>query len=213
MKIGNQDIRMDNLGNWPKSLRVSIILISGAILLFLAYTFILNNQFGALAALKKDEQQLKESLAKKQQISVNLAAYQTQAKTLENIAEQLNRQLPVQSEIPSLLENVSQLAQNNGLLIKLVRPMETSPHQYYVAIPLYMSVTGNYQEIVNFIAALSSMNRIVTISDFSLQKQGDFKRGEPTQLNFDFIAQTYRYAPSLKATKKVGKSKGKDNET
>jgi type IV pilus assembly protein PilO len=209
MKIGNQDIRMDNLGSWPKSLRLSIILMTGAILLFLAYTFIINNQLGTLTTLKMNEQQLKEMLAKKQQIAVNLASYQTQTKTLENTAEQLSRQLPLQSEIPSLLENISKLAQSNGLLIKLVRPLETSPHQYYVAIPLYMSVTGTYQEIVNFIATLSSMNRIVTISDFSLQKQGGFERGEPTQLNFDFIAQTYRYAPSVKATKKAEKSKGK----
>ena len=208
MKIGNQDIRMDNLGSWPKSLRISIILMTSAILLFLAYTFIINNQLGTLTTLKMNEQQLKQMLAKKQQVAINLASYQTQTKMLENIAEQLSRQLPLQSEIPSLLENISKLAQSNGLLIKLVRPLETSPHQYYVAIPLYMSVTGTYQEIVNFIATLSSMNRIVTISDFSLQKQGGFKRGEPTQLNFDFIAQTYRYAPSLKATKKTEKSKG-----
>ena len=207
MKIGKHDIRSDNIGSWPKTFHLLIILLVVLFLLFLGYWFDLSKQIHTLKNVTQKESILKTGLAQRQQIAANLAAYKKQLTSSQQDMLQLIKQLPTQSEVPSLIEDISKLGKHTGLKLILLQPQEEQPYQFYSVLPIHITVSGTYQQIALFVSELSSMNRIVTIGNFSLQAASKIIQQSSTPLRFDFTAQTYRYSPYIKVVNKQRGSK------
>jgi type IV pilus assembly protein PilO len=200
MKLGKYDIRRDNIGNWPRQFRVGVIIGIIVLLLLLAYWFDFSHLSAKKTKLIREEQTLKISLAQKQQIAVNLPAYQQQVDVAENELRLLSNQLPSEAEVPSLIEEISKLGQANGLIFTLLQPSDEVQNDYYAELPIHIIVQGKFAQIYQFINAIANMNRIVSIANFRLISQSSAALNNSPTLTFDFTAITYRYTPEGKAT-------------
>jgi type IV pilus assembly protein PilO len=100
------------------------------------------------------------------------------------------RQLPGETEIPSLIVDISQTGLAAGLQEKLFQPQAEIPKDFYAEKPIKIRLSGGYHEIANFVSGIAALPRIVTLHDINIvpEAQGAFDR-----LSIEVTAKTYRY--------------------
>lgn len=100
------------------------------------------------------------------------------------------RQLPGETEIPSLIVDVSQTGLASGLQEKLFQPQPEIPKDFYAEKPIKIRLSGGYHEIANFVSGVAALPRIVTLHDINItpEDQDSFDR-----LSIEVTAKTYRY--------------------
>jgi type IV pilus assembly protein PilO len=97
--------------------------------------------------------------------------------------------LPDSEEMASLLRAVAMLGDQSGVVFVLFRPLPAQPAQYHTEHPIEVRVEGGYHEIGTFLGELANMQRIVTVSDLSIETAKDSPVEKPAAASF--IAKTY----------------------
>lgn len=181
----------NDVGRWPLPFRVAVIII-----VFLAvvgggwYMIILQDKAPQLAREQADEQTLRVSFENKQRKAANYDAYRAQLTQMEQSFGTMLRQLPGETEIPSLIVDISQTGLAAGLQEKLFQPQPEQPRDFYAEKPIKISLSGGYHEIANFVSGVAALPRIVTLHDIVItpDNQQSFDR-----LTMEVTAKTYRY--------------------
>ena len=114
-KIDLNDLDLNNIGSWPAAVKT----IAGALLLVLVlaggYFFYIQDMQTQLDQARHDETALKEQFSSKAFQAANLTAYKTQMVEMENTFGALLRQLPSDTEVPGLLEDITRTGLGSGL--------------------------------------------------------------------------------------------------
>ncbi len=178
-------------GRWPLSVRFGVIglvliVASGFSIYYLAWS----PQQPVLEQAKAEEVTLFGDLEQKSRKAANLEAYKAQLKEMEQSFGAMLRMLPNKTEVPNLLEEISQTGSASGLDSKLFEPGNETAHDFYAEKPVKLQFTGNYHAIGNFVSGIAALPRIVTLHDISLTTVG---KGATDQLQMDAVAKTYRY--------------------
>jgi len=202
-KIDINDLDVNNLGSWPAAAKT----IVGALLLVLVlaggYFFYIQDMQAQLDQARNAENTLKEQFSTKAFQAANLPAYKAQMVEMENTFGALLRQLPSDTEVPGLLEDITRTGLGSGLEFEEIKLLPESAQQFYIELPIQITVTGGYHDLATFVSGVASLPRIVTLHDFEI-KPVDAK--SPGKLRMSILAKTYRYndkglqAPDKKAT-------------
>jgi len=189
-KIDINELDFNNLGSWPmaaKAIACSVLFVA---VLVAGYFLQLQGQLEQLDAAKVEEGRLREEFSSKNRQSANLEAYQAQMRQMESAFGQMLRQLPSETEVPGLLEDINRAAFSSDLELEELRLLPESAHQFYIELPIQIAVVGEYHNLAAFISATSSLPRIVTLHDFSIRP---VSAETPGRLQMDILAKTYRY--------------------
>jgi type IV pilus assembly protein PilO len=100
------------------------------------------------------------------------------------------RQLPGETEIPSLIVDISQAGLAAGLQENLFQPQPEVPKDFYAEKPIKIILSGGYHEIANFVSGVAALPRIVTLHDIIITPE-DAERFD--RLTLETTAKTYRY--------------------
>jgi type IV pilus assembly protein PilO len=95
-----------------------------------------------------------------------LEEIQSRAPEIERQLLELARRVPEQPEIPTLVVQVQEIAEESGVTQLLVQP--EAPEQpedggEYTIIPVTMSFEGNYDQLQEFLLRLRNLTRLVTV--------------------------------------------------
>jgi len=189
-KIDVNDLDVNNLGAWPAAAKVLTCLILFVALLVAGYFLQLQGALEQLDSAEAKEAQLKEEFTGKTIQSGNLEAYQDQVREMQNSFGVMLRQLPAETEVPGLLEDISRAALSSDLELEELHLLPESTKQFYIEQPIQIAVVGEYHNLAAFISATSSLPRIVTLHDFSIKP---LSADTPNRLHMDILAKTYRY--------------------
>lgn len=182
------DIDWQNMGSWPLvgkvSFCITVVVVSGV----LAYTGLVQGQQASLDSLERQEQQLKRDFETKAFRVANLDEYKAQMVEMEASFGSLLKQLPKDTEVPGLIDDISATALNSGLDLKRIDPADMKKEEFYKELPINIEVTGGYHEMGAFVSGVASLPRIVTLHDFNIVKtQGQ------DRLSMEIQAKTYQY--------------------
>lgn len=185
-----RNLDRNNIGGWPKSAKITFIVLLFAVVAFIGWYSIISNQQDELTQLAGKEEQLKQEFAQKQAKAVNLEALQQQLDEMQDMLRQLLRQLPSRTEMPELLVDISQTALSAGLETELFQPGAEIPKDFYAEKPIQLRMVGNYHQFGTFISGVASLPRVVilTLHDVSLTPKD--KGGT---LVLQGTVKTYRY--------------------
>ncbi len=176
-------------GAWPASVKTGIVLLLTAFLLAGGYLLRLREQQERDALLGAEEVELAAELERLKRSVANLDGYRQQAREIEEPYMRILRQLPYQSEIPALIDEVTALGLDFGLRFVSIGLAAELDRPHYVEQPIDIRVTGGYHEIGAFFSGAAALDRIVTMHDFSLQESAAGKA------ELELRARTYRYRP------------------
>src|SRR5437870_2284571 len=140
--------------------------------------------------------QLEDELIQKQSIANNLAQFKHEKEILERRLAQALTELPNEANVDDLIRSLSEIGTKSGLTINSIEPQGEQRQSFYAAIPIVMSVTGNYHEIGVFLDSLSKLARIVNVTNI---KMGGAKvANDKLQVNATYLATTFRFLPEAK---------------
>jgi len=186
-----QSLDANDVGRWPLLFRASVIVIVFVLVTGLGiYWFIVKDKAPQLERERGEEVELRLTFENKQKKAANYDAYKAQLEQIEQSFGTMLRQLPGETEIPSLLVDISQTGLAAGLQEKLFVPQPEIPKDFYAEKPIKIRLTGSYHEIGNFVSGIAAQPRIVTLHNINItpEDQESFDN-----LSMEVTAQTYRY--------------------
>jgi type IV pilus assembly protein PilO len=189
-KLDLSELDVNNVGSWPVVVKAIACVLLLLVVLGLGYQFQLKDRQADLDQRSSEEITLKEQFASKAFQAANLDAYKAQMIEMEASFAGLLRQLPSDTEVPGLLEDITRTGLNSGLEFEGIKLLPEVTQQFYIELPIQMSVLGRYEDLATFASAVSSLPRIVTLHDFELKPDG---ADGSSRLRLNILAKTYRY--------------------
>jgi len=192
-EINLNDLDVEDLkkiGTAPLPVKIAIIIVLCVGLAVAGYFLDTTTQRAELDKVVAEEQQLRKIFAGKQAKAANLEAYKQQLEEMRTSFGTLLRQLPNETEIETLLTDISQTGISSGLEIDFFKPEGLRPKEFYSEYPIKLKVTGRYHEFAEFISGVAALPRIVTVQDIAI-KPSDDKGG--VKLTMELTAITYQY--------------------
>jgi type IV pilus assembly protein PilO len=183
------DLDFDNLGSWPGPIKV---LICAALLIAAVvggYYYHIEDLQLQLAGVEAKELKLKKDFEKKAFQAANLDAYRQQMVEMEESFGALVSQLPSDTEVPGLLEDITNKGLLNGLNVASIDLKRETAREFYVELPIAIAASGSYHDLGAFISGMAGLPRIVTLHDFNISLRG----GNSNHLKMNIVAKTYRY--------------------
>lgn len=189
-KIDINDLDTNNIGSWPPAIKALAGVLLMILVLALGYSFSMSDLETRLEQTREEESALKEQFANKAHMAANLELYTQQMKEMENSFGVLLRQLPSDTEVPGLLEDITRTGLGSGLEFEEIKLLPENTQQFYIELPIQITVTGAYHDLATFVSGVAGLPRIVTLHDFDLAPANP--EGGP-KLRMSILAKTYRY--------------------
>ena len=177
----NINIKAIDFKNLPYQSRL-VQLGMGAVIIvvivILAYLFIYSDSSERINQLKQEEETLKESYVDKSAKAANLDKLKAELDQINGLFQVLLKQLPTTAEIPNLLQELHECASKNGLTMDSITPApiihtnsaEGEEQQVIETLPYNITLTGNYDQITQFVRDVGKLSRIVTINSIALSR-------------------------------------------
>ncbi|MEW6442514.1 MAG: type 4a pilus biogenesis protein PilO [bacterium] len=157
---------------------------------------------------------LLDQKAEQEAIAQNLQTFKQEYERLESSLRAAMSQLPNKKEIPTLLENISNLGRESGLELPLFRPGLEQPKEFYAEVPIDIKLVGPFQNMLAFYYSVGELPRIVNITELTVERaKGD---SSPPVLEASCKALTYKFleeAERAQAAEKSQKQKQKKRNT
>jgi len=201
------DIDFNNAGSWPAPVKSLVLVVVFVALVFGGYWFLIKDQYVALETVVVEEVDLKQKYESRAFKVANLEAYRQQMKDMQKSFGALLKQLPADTEVPGLLEDITNTGLGSGLDIDSIKLKPEVSKEFYVELPMDIAVTGTYHDIASFVSGVASLPRIVTLHNFKITPVKKNKKTQSGLLKMSVAAKTYRYKGDKKKSPK--KKKGK----
>ena len=154
------------------------------------YWFHVRELQASLVSVQDRENGLRQELETKAVLAANLEAYRQQMAQMEEDFGSLLAQLPGETEVPGLLEDINDTGLGSGIEFDRIQLQPEVAQEFYIELPINILVDGTYHDFGAFVSAVASLPRIVTLHDFRINAGAGQNRSE---LNMQITARTYRY--------------------
>lgn len=178
----------ENIGGWPFAVKMLIWVAAALLSGFLVYNFLLSDSLALLDKEKGKEGGLMQDYETKAFQAANLDRYKRQMEEMETSFGALLRQLPSDTEVPGLLEDISHTGLAAGLEFKTINLGTETKKEFYIELPISITVRGGYHSLGAFVSGVSALPRIVTLHDFQITSGQSMN-----DLTMSITAKTYRY--------------------
>lgn len=200
-----------NIGSWPIAVKIFIYVIVFVVILVMGYMLDLAGIKESLATGKQQQATLLGEFEQKIFKAQNLEVYKRQLKDMEDSFGALLRQLPKETEVPGLLEDITHTGLGSGVDFDSIDLGRESRREFYFEQPINIRVHGDYHAFGAFVSGMAALPRIVTLHDFRIVPTGG-RSGNATSspvLSMTIQAKTYRYSDSAPSSGKKGRKGGK----
>ena len=194
-KVKISDLDFNNIGGWPQQAKIVFCVLLAAFILIMAYLLLIRGKVDELRGLESQESTLRKQFEDEQGKAANLEPLRQQLAQMEQVLQQMLRQLPSKTEMPDLIIDISQTALSSGLANELFQPEPETLKEFYAEKPIQLRMVGNYHQFGAFVSGVASLPRVVilTMHDISLKPKegkGGVNRGA---LELSGTVKTYRY--------------------
>ena len=183
------DLDMENIGSWPPVLKGIVLALLYVVILVAGFSLHVDDLKVQLKGAEQEEQTLRQDFEKKAFEAANLEAYKAQLVEMEQRFGTLVAQLPSETEVPGLLEDITDKGELNGLSIQRIDLLDEQAQTFYIELPIAIEAAGSYHDLGAFISGMASLPRIVTLHDFDIAIDTD----TAPMLEMSILAKTYRY--------------------
>ncbi|PJK15201.1 fimbrial protein [Lysobacteraceae bacterium NML07-0707] len=190
MSKKKQNLDLNNIGSWPRNMQLLFCVLTAALIVLLAWLFVLSGKKEELQGLESQEATLRQTFETKQGQAANLEALKQQLLQMEQELQQMLRQLPSKTEMPDIITDISQTALASGIRNEVFRPQEEIAREFYAEKPIQLRMVGNYHQFGAFMSGVASLPRVVIMTMHNITLTPREKSGA---LVMEGTIKTYRY--------------------
>lgn len=178
----------NTIGVWPGPVKLLLCVLLFSAGIGAGYWFHVKALQADLVRVAGEEGGLRTDLETKAVLAANLESYRRQMKEMEETFGDLLAQLPGQTEVPGLLEDITFTGLGSGLEFSSIALADEIAQEFYIELPINIQVAGSYHDFGAFVSGVASLSRIVTLHDFTIMS-GENR----SKLDMRITAKTYRY--------------------
>ena len=141
------EIDWENMGSWPLPGKVFFLVLCFLAVLIAGYFFLVDDLRGKLSIAERQESTLKQDFESKAFRGANLEAYKDQMVEMQDAFGSLLKQLPRDTEVPGLVDDISSAALGAGLTLSAIDPGELTRTEFYNELPIDIEVIGGYRRL------------------------------------------------------------------
>lgn len=184
----------NNYGSWPLSVKITCWIFIAALAFAVIYFVMIRSTIESISQASTQEQNLLNEFREKESKLRNLQQYQIQLQEMEARFNQQLEQLPKETEIPGLVEDINLSGVNSGLKFKNIRLEPEIKQEFFIEQPIAIEATGDYHAFGSFVSSIAGLSRIVTLHDFTITgTENKEKKSEIPVIDYVVKAKTYRY--------------------
>lgn len=199
-----------NIGSWPLPVKVLVYVIVFILVLVLGYLFDISAMRETYASGEQAQETLLQDFEQKVFKANNLDVYQKQLTDMETSFGSLLKQLPKDTEVPELLEDVTHTGLGSGLEFDGINLGTEVSKEFYAELPISIKVHGDFHAFGAFVSGVSALPRIVTLHDLKIAPlQNKFADSGAPVLSMEIQAKTYRYNDASSGDAKKSDNKDK----
>lgn len=165
----------------------------GSLVYFSVYYFITSGTRAETAQINDQVAQLQAKNQAAQIATQRINEFRSLYASKEQEYDELKVLLPEQREITNVLQGLQETARDSRLIVSRFTPRDDSQQDFIMAKPVEVEVDSNFNSLRDFFDKMAKLQRIVSITDFSL-KQLDKQTAGKT-LHAQFLLTAY-YASS-----------------
>jgi type IV pilus assembly protein PilO len=199
-KMSLKELDFNNIGSWPREYKLGFCVLIGLLIFGVLWWTMTRPKGDQLKQLERKEAELRGDFEMKQGRAANLEPLKQQLAQMEQQLQQMLRQLPSRTEMPALINDISQTALATGIYNELFRPGPETPKEFYAEKPIELKMVGSYHQFGAFISGVASLPRVVimTMHDISLRpRNADRNPADGIRPNSSLelagTVKTYRY--------------------
>jgi len=185
------DIDFNNMGSWPLAGRLFVLILVVVLVVAGGYWFHIKGLGERYESEVRKEKTLKDDFESKAFKVANLDAYKQQMVEMEETFGALLRQLPSDTEVAGLLEDITHTGLGSGLKFETIDLQPELAKEFYIELPFKIRVEGTYHEFGSFVSGVAGLPRIVTLHDLNISQISN--KASDDILVMDILAKTYRY--------------------
>ncbi len=179
---------IETIGVWPGVVKFVLASVLFVVCLAAGFWFDIRNLQAELGRWEAEETTLRTEFEQKAVLAANLEEYKAQTVEMENAFSELLRQLPSQTEVPDLVDDVTETGLGASLNFARIELDEEVELEFYIEQPIQVEVVGSYHDFGTFVSGVASLPRIVTLHDFEITAPET-----RSPLTMSILAKTYRY--------------------
>ncbi|MCT2530083.1 type 4a pilus biogenesis protein PilO [SAR92 clade bacterium H921] len=181
------DLDIREIGIWPSWLKKILLIMLALVIPITGYFLKVKDIHQHQSIYAQKETILLGGYQRRAVKASELNNYRQQMIELRQIFGTLIEQFPKDGEVPGLLEDITDIADDSGLIIKSIALQPERVNKFYIEIPINIDVTGNYHDFGSFVSGVAALPRLVTLHDYSItQTNGN-------SLNLVVEAKSYGY--------------------
>ena len=214
-KVDIKNLDFNDIGNWPQKAKIVFCALLAVVIMFVLWMLLISGKRDELASLESQETALREEFTKEQKRAVNLEPLKQQLAQMEQVLQQMLRQLPSKTEMPDLIIDISQTALSSGLSNELFEPEQEQIREFYAEKPIKLRMVGSYHQFGAFVSGVASLPRVVilTMHDINLKPKdktgGNIRAGA---LELSGTVKTYRYLDEAEVAEQQKAEAGKEEK-
>lgn len=185
-----QNLDFENVGGWPTPVKIGATLLAFIGVVFLGYMMSITTKQDRLAGLERQETELMRQYETRAFKAQHLDQYRGQLAEMEEMFGSLLSQLPKETEVPGLLEDITHTGLGSGLEFEKIELGQEAVREFYAELPITIKARGDFHGFGSFVGGVAALPRIVTLEDFVIEPVG--KGGQ--LLGMTITAKTYRYS-------------------
>ena len=206
--VGLRDLDLSDVGVWPRPAKAMALAVGFCGTILAGQVFYLSAKQDGVDSRVAAEAGLKKEYARKALPAGRLESVRQRHENATAEFESLLRQLPGDTEVPGLIDDISRAALTNGLTIGSIDLEEEQPTGFYTELPIRIAVRGGYHDIGAFVSDVAALSRIVILHDFDIapDEGSDPARcardapqrphcSDTSTLGMAILAKTYSYVP------------------
>jgi type IV pilus assembly protein PilO len=188
----------------PWYVQLGIFSLVGGLIIGLFWYFVVSGINAEIQELDAKVTKLKQENAEAAIAQQRLNEFRASYDRAQAEYEELKALLPEQRELTVVLKGVQERAKNN-LSLRRFSPKEDTQQDFYSGKPIEIEVTGTYNNLGEFFAQMAAYQRIVSITDFSVNQVDAQNKGRT--INSQFLLTAY-YASAEKLQGSAGAKPG-----
>jgi type IV pilus assembly protein PilO len=177
-------------GEWPILIKIIFMAITFAVIIFLGNNVHIKNLESRYSTEVTKENTLLNDIQKYSYVVPTIADYENQLVGLKVELEIIKQKLPEKIEMSSILDDLTQLAVDSGVVTESINLENEKIQENYIDLPFKINAKGKFHNFAAFLSELAKMNRIVTVHSVVITPS---QEKDSSLLEMQFVAKTYKY--------------------
>jgi len=136
------------------------------------YYFVMIPQMETKERLAREYSDLQVQLGRLKSIQLNIAKHRKEYEQMQELLQEVMRQLPESKDIPNLLRSVTGVSEETRLKVKQFEPKQIKHKDFYSELPFDIRFQGKFSNLASFLDGVRRLERIISVTDFSIDAKG-----------------------------------------